>query len=73
MCLATKAFRQFLPEGGFARTIQETFIILGRVALWRPADLLLYEWHPHKRDISLFKRLEQSGIRVVPYTGEERK
>ena len=65
MFLLTKVVNRFLPEGGVAMTIEELLIILGWVALWRPADLLLYEWYPHKRNIKLFRRLEQSKVQIV--------
>ncbi|MEO7922564.1 MAG: hypothetical protein ABIR30_02715 [Chitinophagaceae bacterium] len=51
-----------LPEGGLSITIREVLIILGWVALWRPADLLLYEWRPFKREMNLFERLAQSKV-----------
>ncbi|MEP7144030.1 MAG: hypothetical protein ABI707_14205 [Ferruginibacter sp.] len=55
----------YLMEGGFAITIHELLIILGWVALWRPAELLLYEWRPFKRDANLFRRLEKSKVNVI--------
>jgi hypothetical protein len=54
-----------IPEGGVAMTIRESLIILGWVAMWRPADLLLYEWYPFKRDAKLFDKLAKSKVRVV--------
>ena len=32
------------------------------VALWRPCELLLYEWYPFKRDAQLFRKLEESEV-----------
>ena len=54
-----------LPEGGFSITVREILIILGWVALWRPADFLLYEWRPFKREINLFRKLEQCKVEIV--------
>ena len=54
-----------MPEGGLSIIFREILIILGWVALWRPADLLLYEWRQFKRDASLFKRLAQCKIEVI--------
>ena len=53
------------PENRIAMFIRESFIILGWVALWRPMELLLYDWYPIKRDIELFRRLEQSNVQVI--------
>ena len=54
-----------IPEGGLSIIFREILIILGWVALWRPADLLLYQWRQFKRDASLFKRLAQCKIEVI--------
>lgn len=54
-----------MPEGGLSIIFREILIILGWVALWRPADLLLYEWRQFKRDASLFERLAQCKIEVI--------
>jgi hypothetical protein len=53
-----------LPESILSLTVREVLIILGWVALWRPADLLLYEWRPYKREMNLFRRLEESTVEV---------
>ena len=60
---------KLLPEGGLSLTFREILIILGWVALWRPADLLLYEWRPVKREVNLFRKLEQCNVEIV--TGRE--
>ena len=54
-----------IPEGGLSIIFREILIILGWVALWRPADLLLYEWRQFKRDAGLFERLAQCRIEVI--------
>jgi hypothetical protein len=56
---------EVIPEGGFSTTIRELLIILGWVALWRPADLLLYEWRPFKRDADLFQQLADAKVEVT--------
>ncbi len=53
-----------IPEGSFSTTIRELLIILGWVALWRPADLLLYEWRPFKREADLFQQLADAKVEV---------
>lgn len=54
-----------IPEGGLSTIVREILIILGWVALWRPADFLLYEWRQFKRDANLFERLEHSKIEII--------
>jgi hypothetical protein len=54
-----------LSQGGFTTPIRELFIILGWVALWRPAELLLFEWWPVRKNLRLFAKLFKSNIRIV--------
>ncbi len=56
---------RLLPKGGLEITIRESLIIIGWVALWRPAELLLYEWRPFKRETILFGRLEECTVQVI--------
>jgi hypothetical protein len=65
MYVVTQTVNNVLPENGFIITIRESLIILGWVAFWRPAELLLYEWRPFKRNVNLFDRLEHSNVQVV--------
>jgi hypothetical protein len=61
----TSVIIKLLPAGGMSVTFREILIILGWVALWRPADFLLYEWRPFKREINLFRKLEQCKVEIV--------
>lgn len=60
-----KVIVTLFPNNGFITTIQESFVILSWVALWRPAELLLYEWYPFKRDANLFDRLAKCKVHIV--------
>jgi len=61
----TELALHLLPDYKFIRFIRESFIILGWVALWRPLDLLLYDWYPIKKNINLYYRLEHSDVQVI--------
>jgi len=65
MFLLTKTLMTFLPENPLMVTLRELFIILGWVALWRPAELLLYEWRPYKRNEKLFDRIAKCRVQVI--------
>jgi hypothetical protein len=55
----------YMPDNKPVLFIHESFIILSWVALWRPLELLLYEWYPVKTDMNLFSRLEHSHVQVI--------
>jgi hypothetical protein len=57
--------KSFEPGQALPLTVKEFLIILGWVALWKPADLLLYEWRPHKREAVLYERLENASIEIL--------
>lgn len=61
----TIAILKLFPEGRLSLTFREILIILGWVALWRPADILLYDWRPFKREVNLYRRIEQCEVEVV--------
>jgi hypothetical protein len=48
--------------GYLPRILDEGLIILAWLALWRPAEALIYGWVPFYRNRRLFERL--AGIRV---------
>lgn len=57
--------RRYLPAGNPSSVLQEGLTILAWVALWRPGELLLYEWYPFKRDANLFDKLAHAEIQVI--------
>lgn len=61
--LAVQLMKRYLPPGNFLSVITEGLTVFAWVALWRPGELLLYDWYPFKRDARLFRKLEQSEIR----------
>jgi hypothetical protein len=58
----------FIPinsTSGLFVTLREILIILGWVALWRPADILLYEWIPYRREIAVCRKLKQAEVEII--------
>lgn len=60
--LTVEMMKRFLPAGNLMSVIEGGLTVLAWVALWRPGELLLYEWYPFQRDARLFDRLEKSSI-----------
>ena len=56
-----------MPNSGIARFVHESFIILGWVVLWRPLEVLLYDWFPVKKEIHLYHRLENSNVQFITH------
>src|SRR6478735_189189 len=56
-----------LTETAFKRLTEESFLILGWVANWRPLEIFLYDWWPlaHRRD--LYNRLSVATVELKPY------
>jgi hypothetical protein len=48
------------------RLFGEGFIIAGWVGLWRPAELLLYDWRPYSREIRRHREILQMRVRILP-------
>ena len=53
-----------LPARPITRIVQESFVILGWVSIWKPLEMFLYEWLPPDRRRRLFLRLAAAEIVV---------
>jgi hypothetical protein len=57
----------------YSIVVQESLIILGWVAIWRPMGIFLYDWWPIRAEARLLDRLAVMDVRVVdashPATG----
>lgn len=47
-----------------ARVLEESLIIVGWVANWRPIEIYLYDWLPIRRHIRLYRRLAAAKVEV---------
>jgi hypothetical protein len=54
--------RGLLPATQWTTGILESLTILAWVVLWRPAELLLYDWWPIARRLALLRRLETAEV-----------
>lgn len=66
VCLLTS---QVLPgligTGPATRIAQESLIILGWVANWKPIETFLYDWWPLKRRADLYRRIASAEVELV--------
>ena len=46
------------------RVLQESLIILGWVANWRPIEAFLYDWWPPRRRLQLYRQLEKATVEI---------
>ena len=69
-CLAAnQLLRANFPDNALMRTIEESLVILGWVANWKPLETFLYEWWPIKRRLNLYRRLEKAPTEFVEEKG----
>jgi hypothetical protein len=57
----------YLSEAPFKRLVEESFLILGWVANWRPLEIFLYDWWPITRRRDLYRRLAAATVEPNPY------
>jgi len=53
-------------EGTVADLLKESFVIIGWVVVWRPAEMFLYDWVAPMRRRRLFRRLAAANVTVRP-------
>ena len=64
LCLLLSWFLSQRFEEPFARVISESFVIIGWVVMWRPAEIFLYDWLPLVRRRKLYRRLAGAAVAV---------
>jgi hypothetical protein len=68
VCLVTSQFvAVFVPSHVVARVLEESLIIVGWVANWKPVEILLYDWLPLTRRRNLYRRLAKAKVELKPY------
>ena len=70
--LLVQLMKRYLPMGNLMSVMVEGLTVFAWVALWRPGELLLYDWYPFKRDVRLYRKLEKSEIHFSYDTQEEK-
>jgi hypothetical protein len=69
ICLLSAHFAGgYLAESPFRRLAEESFLILGWVANWRPLEIFLYDWLPLARKRNLYRRLAAATVELKPYS-----
>jgi hypothetical protein len=51
----------------FGWIVQQSVLILGWVANWRPLEIFLYDWWPLARRRDLYSRLAAAQVVLQPY------
>jgi hypothetical protein len=65
ICLvASQMIGNILGPHPWSRVIEESFIILGWVANWKPLEIFLYDWWPIRRDLELHRRLAEAKVEI---------
>jgi len=68
VCLLSAHFAGgYLADSPFRRLVEESFLILGWVANWRPLEIFLYDWWPLARKRDLYRRLAGATVDLKPY------
>lgn len=72
MCLALAYVAGgYLTSSPFGRLAEESFLILGWVANWRPLEIFLYDWVPLARRRDLYGRLSKAIVDLKSYADAE--
>ena len=62
--LAETVNRQ-MGQGGLATLLREGLLIVGWVAMWKPLEIILYDWWPILGQVRIHDRLSRIRVRLV--------
>ena len=64
-CLgASQIFAALVPNKVLAGIVEQSLIIVGWVANWRPLEIYLYDWVPIRRRIRLYRRIAAAPVEI---------
>lgn len=64
-CLTIAQLGSKIPNENFSHFVKEGFTIFGWVSMWKPLELILFDWWPLYDRIKLFGRLLQAEYEIV--------
>ena len=64
-CLLSRSVLRSLQPHEWLRFLDEGLLILGWVAMWRPLELLLYDWWPVQRRRRTYENLARMRVEVL--------
>ena len=66
-CIIISQAVSALTPPPFNRVIEESLLIFGWVANWRPIEIFLYDWWPINRRRNLYRRIAAAQVELRPY------
>lgn len=64
VCLGIAHFLSTIESSPLISAVREGFIIFGWVSLWRPIDLILFDWYPIYDRIRIYRRLASADLEI---------
>jgi ABC-type spermidine/putrescine transport system permease subunit I len=62
--IASQVAAKAIANATVSRVVEESLIIVGWVANWRPIEIYLYDWWPIMRRVRLYRRIAAAHVRV---------
>lgn len=65
VCMVLRELLRRVGTDDWLGVVEEGLLIIGWVAMWRPIELLLYDWWPQRRLRQTFENLSRMRVEVV--------
>ncbi|GIK53659.1 MAG: hypothetical protein HUU03_06995 [Planctomycetaceae bacterium] len=66
---AREILKSFTEQQGWMVVFEEGLLIIGWVAMWKPLEILLYDWWPVRRRVRTYENLAKMKVEVRYATG----
>lgn len=64
LCLVLSRWVKELPSDFFSTALSEGIVIFGWVSMWKPLELILFDWYPIYDRIRLLRKIHGSDVQV---------
>jgi hypothetical protein len=65
LCLGMSQLIKKIDSELVSTTLREGVVIFGWVSMWKPFELILFDWYPIYDRIRIYRRLVQADIQVI--------
>ncbi|MBW4048605.1 MAG: hypothetical protein HIU89_11925 [Proteobacteria bacterium] len=69
LCLVGADLLSTAQSNTFLRLLNQSLLIGGWVAMWRPLQIFLYDWWPVERKRRIYRNLGHANVHVLPANG----
>ena len=72
LCLSLAQNISVSAQPGLMGVFREGLVIFGWVSIWKPIELILFDWYPIYEQLNIYKKIKESEVEIIFGSGSEK-